>query len=89
MDVVASLTDKRVMTGAVKWGNLGFDVHAKHLRELAVLAEAGHRWARAALQPEAPLLYVTGGRWRQTSGNASARTATLSSRLPWQTSTMG
>jgi hypothetical protein len=36
------------------------DVHAKHLRELTVLANAGHTWARKALRADAPLLYVTG-----------------------------
>lgn len=61
-DVVASLTDGRVLTGAIKWGDLGLDVHAKHLRELAILADAGQRWARQALLPEAPLLYATGGK---------------------------
>lgn len=61
MDVVASLTDGRIMTGAIKWGDLGLDVHAKHLRELAVLADAGQRWAVDALRQAAPLLYVTGG----------------------------
>ena len=61
IDIVASLTDGRMLTGAIKWGNLGIDVHAKHLRDLAVLADAGHPWARQALQPDAPLLYVTGG----------------------------
>lgn len=55
------LTDGRIMTGAVKWGDLGIGVHNKHLRELEVLADAGHAWARAALMPDAPLLYVTGG----------------------------
>lgn len=62
IDVVASLTDGRTLTGAIKWGNLGLDVHAKHLRELASLADAGQRWAHDALEPEAPLLYVTGGK---------------------------
>ena len=61
VDVVASLTDGRMLTGAIKWGDVGIDVHAKHLRELAVLADAGQAWARAALRPDAPLLYVTGG----------------------------
>ena len=61
VDIVASLTNGRMLTGAIKWGNLGVDVHAKHLRELAILADAGQPWARQALHPEAPLLYVTGG----------------------------
>ena len=61
VDIVASLTNGRMLTGAIKWGNFGVDVHAKHLRELAMLADAGQPWARQALHPEAPLLYVTGG----------------------------
>jgi AAA+ ATPase superfamily predicted ATPase len=61
VDVVAALTDGRTMTGAVKWGDLGIDVHAKHLRDLAALADAGQEWAEDALRPDAPLLYVTGG----------------------------
>ncbi len=61
VDIVASLTNGRMLTGAIKWGNLGIDVHAKHLRELAILADAGQKWARKALHPKAPLLYVTGG----------------------------
>lgn len=62
VDVVASLTDGRIMTGAVKWGNLGLNVHAKHLRDLAALADGGQSWAQAALRDKAPLLYVTGGK---------------------------
>jgi uncharacterized protein len=61
VDIVASLTNGRMLTGAIKWGNLGINVHAKHLRELAALADAGQQWARDALHPEALLLYVTGG----------------------------
>lgn len=72
VDIVASLTNGRMLTGAIKWGNMGIDVHAKHLRELAVLAGAGHKWARKALLPDAPLLYVTGG---TLSPNFKARAA--------------
>lgn len=61
VDIVALLTDGRMLSGAIKWGNLGLDVHAKHLRELAILADAGQQWAQLALLPNAPLLYVTGG----------------------------
>ena len=61
VDIVASLTNGRILTGAIKWGNLGIDVHAKHLRELAMLADAAQKWAKKALHLGAPLLYVTGG----------------------------
>ena len=50
-----------MLTGAITRGDLGLDVHAKHLRDIAVLADAGQSWAREALLPHAPLLYVTGG----------------------------
>ncbi len=61
VNIVASLPNGLMLTGAIKWGDLGLDVHAKHLRELAVLADAGQTWAREALRLNAPLLYVTGG----------------------------
>ena len=53
------------MTGAVKWGDLGIGVHYKYLSELEVLADAGHAWAREALEPSAPFLYVTGGKFSE------------------------
>ena len=62
VDIVASLTNGHMLTGAIKWGDLSIGVHAKHLRDLTVLADAGHPWAREALRPESPLLYVTGGK---------------------------
>ena len=46
VNIVASLPNGLMLTGAIKWGDLGLDVHAKHLRELAVLADAGQTWAR-------------------------------------------
>ncbi len=61
IDVVARLTNGHMMTGAVKWGDLGLGVHSKHLRDLAILAHNGHAWAHRALQPESPLIYVAGG----------------------------
>jgi hypothetical protein len=61
MDIVSRLTDGHMLTGAVKWGRLGIDVHAKHVRELGLLADAGHAWARDALTDRSPFLYVAGG----------------------------
>jgi len=61
VDIVTRLTDGRMMTGAVKWGDLGLGVHNKHLRELAILANNGHSWARKSLLPGSPLIYVAGG----------------------------
>lgn len=62
IDIVARLTDGRMLTGAIKWGDLGLAVHQKHLRDLQALAESGHGWAREALQPTSPLLYASAGR---------------------------
>jgi len=63
IDVVAPLTDGRVMTGAVKWNASPTDVavHFRHLAMLERAAEAGRAWAHAALMPDAPLLYVAAG----------------------------
>jgi hypothetical protein len=60
IDIVARLTDGRVMTGAVKWGTIDGGVHVRHLRDLEALADAGRAWAHAALEPKAPFLYVAG-----------------------------
>ena len=63
IDVVAPLTDGRVMTGAVKWNASPTDVavHFRHLAMLERAAEAGRAWAHAALRSDAPLLYVAAG----------------------------
>ena len=61
IDVVAKLSDGRMLTGAVKWGDLGIGVHNKHLRDLSALANSGYAWARQALEPESPLIYAAGG----------------------------
>ncbi len=60
IDIVARLSDGRMMTGAVKWGVLDGSVHIRHLRDLEALAESGRAWAHAALESNAPLIYVTG-----------------------------
>ena len=80
VDIVATLTDGRVMTGAVQWGDLGLDVHAKHLRELGALANAGHDWAGKAVRDKGPLLYVTWGLSRPTPKHTRQRTAIRSAR---------
>jgi hypothetical protein len=60
IDIVARLSDGRMMTGAVKWGVLDGSVHIRHLRDLEALAESGGAWAHEALASNAPLIYVTG-----------------------------
>lgn len=60
VDVVARLSDGRMLTGAVKWGGLDLGVHNRHLRALEALAGSGQGWAREALEQHAPLIYVTG-----------------------------
>src|SRR5215213_6013694 len=61
IDVVARLTDGRMMTGSVKCRNklCGPDVHRAHLDGLRRLAESGRGWAHEAMEARAPLLYVS------------------------------
>lgn len=63
MDIVAPLTDGRVLTGGVKWNRKALDRqwHFHHLEMLERLAHSGVKWAHAAKQPDAPLLYVAAG----------------------------
>lgn len=61
IDVVARLTNGGMMTGAVKARNrpLGISVHREHLLSLQRLADSGRGWAKEALRPKSPLLYVS------------------------------
>ncbi|MDB4916544.1 MAG: hypothetical protein JWM95_4188 [Gemmatimonadetes bacterium] len=61
IDVVARLTDDRMMTGAIKWNRApaAVDVHLDHLEMLRRAADAGRAWAHAALDISSPLLYVS------------------------------
>jgi AAA+ ATPase superfamily predicted ATPase len=63
IDLVAELADGRWMTGAVKWDHapIGAAVHHDHLAMLRRAADAGRAWAHAALDANAPLLYVAAG----------------------------
>lgn len=63
IDIVAQCTDGRMLTGAVKWNHkaTGLAVHSAHLDMLKRLSESGRAWARAALEPDAILLYVAAG----------------------------
>jgi hypothetical protein len=61
IDVVARLTDGRLLTGSVKCRTKAFGItqHRKHLDDLRRLAESGKRWAYEALDPASPVLYVS------------------------------
>lgn len=61
LDVVAPLTSDGVMTGSVKWNRepLGPQVFHDHLRAVSRVADAGVRWAHAALG--GPMLFLAAG----------------------------
>ena len=63
MDIVARLTDKTMLTGAIKWNRrpVGASLYQDHIRDLHRLADSGHGWARRALSDEAKLLFVAAG----------------------------
>jgi uncharacterized protein len=63
IDVVCRLLDGRMLTGAAKFRNrpAGAPVLMEHLDALRRLADSGRSWAREALEPGAPLLFVSGG----------------------------
>jgi AAA+ ATPase superfamily predicted ATPase len=63
IDIASRLSDGRMLTGAIKWNRrpISADVHRDHLAMLERLAAAGVKWARPALEPDAPLLYIAAG----------------------------
>lgn len=63
MDIVARLTDKTMLTGAIKWNRRPVDasLYQNHLRDLHRLGDSGHGWARQALEDGATLLFVAAG----------------------------
>jgi len=63
MDIVASLADGRVLTGAVKWNSRALDRtwHLHHLAMLDRLALSGVKWAHTANDPTSPILYIAAG----------------------------
>jgi hypothetical protein len=82
VDIASTLSDGRVLTGAVKWNRrpLAADVHREHLAMLERLAAAGVKWAHAAVRPEAPLLYVAAGGFAsgfEAAAEASGHSVTL------------
>lgn len=63
MDIVAPLTDGRILTGGVKWNEspLPAKWHYHHMEMLQRLTRSGVKWAHAATAPESPLLWVAAG----------------------------
>jgi len=53
IDIVAELTDRKLLTGEVKWSSspVGESVHEDLLRNLRYLIASGHGWASDALDP--------------------------------------
>lgn len=67
MDIVAPLTDGKVLTGGVKWNTspLPLKWFTHHMEMLTRLAAGGVKWAHVANQPESPLLFVSAGGFSQ------------------------
>ena len=67
IDIVATLADGRVLTGAVKWNAKPLEArwHLHHVRALDRLASSGVRWAHAAQDDDAPFLYLAAGGFTQ------------------------
>lgn len=74
IDVVARLLDGRVMTGSAKMRSRAADatVLMDHLGVLQRLADSGRSWARQALEPDAPMLFVSSGGFKDSFRAAAA-----------------
>lgn len=74
IDIVARLLDGRMMTGSVKMRSQPADatVLLDHLRALGRLADSGRGWAREALDPRAPLLFMSTGGFKDSFREAAA-----------------
>ena len=83
IDIAATLTDNRVLTGAVKWNSRPLEAHwhFHHLEALERLADSGIKWAHEAQRPHSPLLYVAAGGF--TKGFLSAARASRESVYCW------
>jgi AAA+ ATPase superfamily predicted ATPase len=68
LDVVVRLLDGRVMTGSAKMRSRPADatVLLDHVSALRRLAESGRGWAREALEPDAPMLFVSSGGFKES-----------------------
>jgi hypothetical protein len=74
VDVVARLLDGRMMTGSAKMRTRAADatVLLEHVEALRRLAESGRSWAREALEPEAPFLFVSGSGFKDSFREVAA-----------------
>lgn len=74
IDIVARLLDGGILTGSAKVRNRPADatVLLQHLADLKRLADSGRSWARQALEPQAPLLFVSTGGFKASFRGAAA-----------------
>lgn len=74
IDVVARLLDGRMMTGSAKMRSRSADatVLMEHVAALQRLADSGRPWAREALAPDAPMLFVSSGGFKDSFRAAAA-----------------
>ena len=63
LDIACDLVGEGVLTGLVKWNEspLAPRWHIRHLQMIDRLAMSGVKWAHAAKEEDAPLLYVAAG----------------------------
>ncbi|MQA92675.1 MAG: hypothetical protein GEU90_21040 [Gemmatimonas sp.] len=68
IDLAVRLLDGRVMTGSAKFRRRAADANLliEHLDALRRLADSGRAWAHDALQPEAPMLFVSAGGFKDS-----------------------
>lgn len=74
IDVVARLLDGRMLTGSAKIRTRPADagVLVQHLGDLERLAASGRGWAREALEPGSPMLFVSTAGFKQSFRDAAA-----------------
>jgi AAA+ ATPase superfamily predicted ATPase len=72
-DVVARTLDGRIMTGSAKMrrGAADAGMLLEHIGNLRRLADSGRAWAHEALQPDAPLLFVSAAGFRDSFMNVA------------------
>jgi len=76
VDLIARLSDGRMMTGGVHWHKepVGASTFAQHVATLQALAAKGEAWAMQALSPEAPVLWVSAAGFRSDFAREVAKT---------------
>lgn len=74
IDVVCRLLNGGVLTGSVKMRSRPADARVllTHLADLERLADSGRPWAREALEPRAPMLFVSTGGFTNAFRDAAA-----------------